>query len=119
RAFTRWRGARLPTEAEFCRAAFDTPTGERRAQPWGGADADPRHGNFDLRRWSPAPVGSHPSGASAWGVQELVGNGWEWTETPFGGFPGFTPYIRTYPGYSEDFFDGHHYVLRGASWATD
>jgi len=52
-------------------------------------------------------------------VDELVGNGWEWTETPFGGLPGFTPFLRTYPGYSVDFFDGRHYVLRGASWATD
>jgi ergothioneine biosynthesis protein EgtB len=119
RAFTRWRKARLATEAEFCRAAYGTPAGELREHPWGGDVPDPEHGNFDLRHWSPEPVGRRPSGASAWGVQELVGNGWEWTETRFAGFPGFTPYIRTYPTYSEEFFDGRHYVLRGASWATD
>ena len=64
------------------------------------------------------PVGSHPAGASRWGVGELVGNGWELTDTPFAPFPGFTPYMTTYPDYSKDFFDGKHFVVKGASWAT-
>jgi len=65
----------------------------------------------------PIPVGSHPSGASAWGVQELIGNGWEWTSTIFAPFEGFTP-MPSYPEYSADFFDGRHYVMKGASPAT-
>jgi formylglycine-generating enzyme required for sulfatase activity len=48
-----------------------------------------------------------------------VGNGWEWTQTPFAPLPGFTAWARTYPGYSADFFDGEHDVVFGASWATD
>src|SRR6266571_1342831 len=52
------------------------------------------------------------------GVHELVGNGWEWTDTPFAPFPGFEPYMSGYPDYSEAFFDGKHFVLKGASWAT-
>ena len=56
---------------------------------------------------------------SAYGVHDLVGDGWEWTETPFGPFDGFQAWARTYPGYSKDFFDGKHFVLLGASWATD
>ena len=63
-------------------------------------------------------MGSHPEGASAWGVQDLVGDGWEWTGTVFAGLPGFTTYIPGYEGYSADFFDGKHYVLKGGSWAT-
>jgi formylglycine-generating enzyme required for sulfatase activity len=63
-------------------------------------------------------VGSHPEGTSAWGVHDLIGDGWEWTESAFAGFPGFDACIRGYPGYSADFFDGKHYVLKGASWAT-
>jgi formylglycine-generating enzyme required for sulfatase activity len=63
-------------------------------------------------------VGSHPAGASRWGVVELVGNGWELTDTPFAPFPGFAPYITSYPDYSKDFFDGKHFVVKGASWAT-
>jgi len=63
-------------------------------------------------------VGSHPGGQSAWGVHDLVGNGWEWTSTPFAPFSGFEP-LPGYPGYSADFFDGRHFVLKGASWATD
>jgi formylglycine-generating enzyme required for sulfatase activity len=51
-------------------------------------------------------------------VSELVGNGWEWTETAFAPFPGFEAYIPSYPGYSADFFDGRHFVMLGASWAT-
>jgi formylglycine-generating enzyme required for sulfatase activity len=50
-------------------------------------------------------------------VQDLVGNGWEWTSTPFAPFDGFRP-MPSYPEYSADFFDGGHYVIKGASPAT-
>ena len=59
------------------------------------------------------------AGISAWGVMELVGNGWEWTSTPFAPLQGFQAWARTYPGYSTDFFDDAHDVVFGASWATD
>jgi formylglycine-generating enzyme required for sulfatase activity len=64
-------------------------------------------------------VGRNAAGESRHGVRDLVGNGWEWTRTVFAGFPGFTAWARTYPGYSADFFDGKHRVILGASWATD
>jgi iron(II)-dependent oxidoreductase len=115
-AYARWRGARLPTEAEYQRAAYGSSGGERR-HPWG--DAEPRdvHGVFDFSSWDPEPAGTHPQGSSAWGVEDLVGNGWEWTGTRFGPFPGFRP-MGSYPEYSADFFDGDHFVMKGASPAT-
>ena len=116
-AFARWQGARLPTEAEFHRAAYGTAGGRERRFPWGDETPTARHGNFGLRHWDPVPVGSSPAGASAWGIHDLVGNGWEWTSTVFAPFPGFEP-IPSYPGYSADFFDGGHYVMKGASPAT-
>jgi ergothioneine biosynthesis protein EgtB len=118
RAYASWRAKRLPTEAEFHRAAFAGPNGGETCYPWGDLSLETRHGNFDFAAWSPAPAGYHPAGASRWGVQELVGNGWEWTDTRFAPFPGFTPYMTGYPDYSKDFFDGKHFVLKGASWAT-
>ena len=117
-AYCRWRGRRLLTEAEYQRAAYGTPDREEDFYPWGDDLPEEKHGNFDFHGWSPAPSGSHPAGASAWGVHELMGNGWEWTSTPFTPFDGFQPYIETYPDYSADFFDHKHYVLKGASWAT-
>ena len=119
RAYARWKGLDLPTEAEFHRAAFGTPEGNVREHPWGNGAPCPDHGSFGFRDWAPTPVGSHHAGASAFGVYELVGNGWEWTSSPFAPYPGFTAYARTYPGYSADFFDGKHYTMLGASWATD
>jgi iron(II)-dependent oxidoreductase len=116
-AFARWTGARLLTEAEYGRAAYGTPAGDERRQPWGGDTADPRHGNFDFKRFDPEPVGSYPAGASSWGIHDLIGNGWEWTSTPFAPFPGFEP-MPTYPQYSTDFFDGEHFVMKGASPVT-
>jgi ergothioneine biosynthesis protein EgtB len=118
RAFARWRGRRLPLEAEFHRAAYGQAAGGDRRAPRGDQAGDEGPASLDFRLWAPAPAGADPIGASAWGVHELVGNGWEWTDTPFSGFPGFTPYIDRYREYSADFFDGKHYVLKGGSWAT-
>ena len=116
-AYAKWRGGRLPTEAEFQRAAYGTSRDGERRYPWGDAGPTERHGVFDFSAWDPEPVGSHPDGASAWGIEDLVGNGWEWTSTPFAGFDGFVP-IASYPEYSADFFDGQHFVMKGASPAT-
>ena len=117
RAYAKWRGLRLPTEAEFQRAAYGTPEGAERRYPWGGAEPTAEHGVFDISSWDPHPAGSHPLGRSAWGIDDLVGNGWEWTSTPFEPFPGFRPWA-SYPEYSADFFDGGHFVIKGASPAT-
>lgn len=116
-AYARWQGARLPSEAEYQRAAYGSPSGEVRPYPWGEASPDASRGNFDFAHWEPVPIGSYPAGASAWGIHDLVGNGWEWTATPFAGHPGFSP-MAAYPEYSADFFDDQHYVLKGASPAT-
>jgi iron(II)-dependent oxidoreductase len=99
-AFAKWRRRRLMTEAEWHRAAE-------------GATA----GHHDFAGFDPVPVGSHPDTASVHGVHDLIGNGWEWTSTVFGPFDGFQP-MRSYPEYSADFFDGRHYVMKGASSAT-
>ena len=116
-AYARWRGARLPTEAEFQRAAYGTPSGSSRTYPWGEAVPTPEHGAIDCATWDPHPAGAHPAGRSAWGVDDLVGNGWEWTSSVFAPFPGFTP-TASYPEYSADFFDGEHFVMKGASPVT-
>ena len=116
-AYAAWRGARLPTEAEYHRAAFGTPDGSERAFPWGDEAPTSKHGNFDFRRYDPESVGIVEAGKSAWGVYDLVGNGWEWTSTEFEPLPGFTP-MPSYPEYSADFFDGKHYVCKGASPVT-
>ncbi|HEY1866646.1 MAG TPA: SUMF1/EgtB/PvdO family nonheme iron enzyme [Candidatus Cybelea sp.] len=115
--YARSMGMRLPTEAEYHRAAFGTPAGEERAFPWGNQRPAPNHGNFGFERFDPEPVDAHPDGASAWGIFDLIGNGWEWTATPFAPFPGFEP-MASYPQYSADFFDGKHYVMKGASPVT-
>ena len=100
-AFASWRGQRLPSEAEYHRAAVGAPS----------------IGNFDFKRWDPEPVGWYSDAASDFGVEDLVGNGWEWTSTPFGPFDGFVP-LASYPEYSAEFFDGEHYVMKGASPLT-
>ena len=117
-AFARWAGRKLPTEAQWHRAAYGTPQGTEREYPWGEAPPDRTRGNFQSQSWHAAPVDAHPAGASAFGVQDLLGNGWEWTATPFGPLPGFMPF-PFYKGYSADFFDGKHFVMKGGSARTD
>lgn len=112
-AYARWKGRRLPSEAELVRAAHGDGEGrdERRSAA--------QHGNVDFRHHSPTPIGLLPAGGSPFGVRELVGSGWEWTATPFERHEGFRAYMQGYQGYSADFFDGAHYVIFGGSWATD
>jgi gamma-glutamyl hercynylcysteine S-oxide synthase len=131
-AYAKWRGGALPTETQFHRAASV-------AHHEPGA-------NLDFRRWDPVSVhandndaatlqsrarqqanasqrpfpnghGSVESSLQAEAPSQLVGNGWEWTSTVFAPFPGFTPF-PFYQNYSEPFFDGQHYVLKGASPRT-
>ncbi len=116
-AYARWKGKALPSEAQFHRAAYGGAEGGERVYPWGSDSPLPRHGNFNFQRWDPMRVDVHPAGDSAFGVSGLVGNGWEWTSTVFAPFPGFERFAF-YPGYSADFFDGNHYVMKGGSART-
>ena len=116
-AYAAWVGKALPTEAQFHRATYGSSNGDERPYPWGEEFPDERRGNFGLHRWDPIPVTASPLGNSAFGVSQLVGNGWEWTATVFHPFHGFEP-LSCYPGYSAPFFDGAHYVLKGASPGT-
>jgi gamma-glutamyl hercynylcysteine S-oxide synthase len=116
-AYARFVGKSLPTEAQFQRAAYGTPEGVERAYPWGDAPPGVGRGNLDFQRWDQVGVGSFPGGRSAFGVEEPLGNGWEWTSSLFAPFPGFEPF-PFYRGYSAPFFDGKHYVMKGASPRT-
>lgn len=116
-AYARWAGKALPTEEQWQRAAYSSPDGKQRAYPWGSYAPDPSLGNFDLVHWDPTPVNAHPHGQSAFGVEGMLGNGWEWTATPFAPFAGFQAF-PFYPGYSANFFDGKHFVLKGGSMRT-
>jgi ergothioneine biosynthesis protein EgtB len=125
KAWCRWKGdgSRLPTEAEWFHATYSEPTEGKegfsvRKFPWGSAPPATYRGNFDFSHFAPTPVQQYEDGINYWGMWDLVGNGWEWTLTEFAGFPGYRPYLHTYPGYSADFFDGKHFVLRGGSFAT-
>ncbi len=128
-AFARAHGVRLPTEAEWEKAAtWDQETGTARALPWGGDpawqpasgaaqsdDAIAARANVDQRTFGTVPVGN-PRGASPAGCLGMVGDTWEWTAGGFDGYPGFR--AHPYREYSEVFFGGDYRVLRGGSWAT-
>ena len=116
-AFARWKGMRLPTEAEWEYAAtFDPTAGECRKYPWGDEIPDETRANHGISRWNVAPIGQHENGESAFGIHDIAGQVWEWTSSAFAPYEGFKPY--PYEGYSHEHMDGTHKVLRGGSWAS-
>ena len=116
-AYARWAGKRLPTEAEWEKAAsWDPETGTKRLFPWGDEPPDGGRANLDQLAFSVAEVGAYPAGASAYGALGMIGDVWEWTATDLYAYPGFESF--PYREYSEVFFDDGYKVLRGGSWAT-
>jgi iron(II)-dependent oxidoreductase len=117
-AFANWAGKRLPTEAEWEKAArHDPATGRTRRFPWGDESPEARHANLGQRHLSPAPAGAFPDGVSAVGAHQMIGDVWEWIASDFHPYPGFTAF--PYREYSEVFFGGDYKMLRGGSFGTD
>ena len=115
-AYARFAGKRLPSEMEWeVAAAWDPVRGAMRTYVWGD---DPIPVSSSQRAvWGTSPVGSHAQLRSALGMNDAIGNLWQWTASAFDGYPGFI--AHPYPEYSQAWFDGDHYVARGGSWFTD
>jgi gamma-glutamyl hercynylcysteine S-oxide synthase len=116
-AYCRWGGYRLPTEAEWEKAAsWDPSTGAQRMYPWGDGEPTDRLANLDQLGFMAAEIGAYPDGVSAVGCHQMLGDVWEWTSSDFMPYPGFEAF--PYDEYSKVFFGSDYKVLRGGSWAT-
>jgi len=115
-AYCKWAGKRLPTEAEWEKAAcWDEKNQRKTIFPWGNESPDAAHANLlESYIWSCAEIGTYPNGKSHYGCHQLIGDVWEWTSSEFSGYPGFKT------GFSEynDKWFANQKVLRGGSFGT-
>ena len=116
-AYSRFVGKRLPTEAEWEKAvSWDSQVNRHRTYPWGDEELTTQRCNCDRLIGRTTPVNAYPAGQSAYGLDDTLGNVWEWTASWFNGYNGFQSY--PYTGYSQVYFGDKHRVLKGGSWAT-
>ncbi|NER34917.1 MAG: ergothioneine biosynthesis protein EgtB [Oscillatoria sp. SIO1A7] len=116
-AYARFVGKRLPSEAEWEKAAsWDARTGTKRLYPWGTDEPSAKTCNHSNSVGHVSPVNVCPDGQSAYGCFDMLGNVWEWTDSWFEGYEGFESF--PYTGFSQLYFDRQHRVLRGGSWAS-
>jgi formylglycine-generating enzyme required for sulfatase activity len=115
-AYSKWAGKRLPTEAEWEKAAcWDEKTQTKTIFPWGDKQPDINMANLlESYLWNCTEIGAYPNGKSHYGCQQMIGDVWEWTSSEFTGYPGFKS------GFSEynDKWFANQKVLRGGSFGT-
>lgn len=115
-AYCKWAGSRLPTEAEWEKAAcWNQDTQTKTTYPWG--DTKPTSKNCNLLEsylWKNADIGSYTQGTSYYQCHQMIGDVWEWTASEFVGYPGFK---SGFDEYNDKWFTSQK-VLRGGSFAT-
>ena len=114
-AYAKWLGKRVPTEAEWEKAACYDARGFRQSFPWGDNTPDLKQANlFENEHWSVSPVGAYPDGANELGCHQMMGDVWEWTTSDYVPYPGFK---SEFDEYNDKWFVNQK-VLRGGSFAT-
>jgi len=115
-AFCKWAGKRLPTEAEWEKAAlWNNEKKEKTIFPWGNEQPSEKNANvLESYNWNCTKIGSYPKGESSYGCHQMIGDVWEWTSSEFVGYPGFK---SRFDEYNDKWFTNQK-VLRGGSFAT-
>jgi len=115
-AYSKWLGKRLPTEAEWEKAAsWDDNLKKKRLYPWGDKlPSDNTSNLLESWNWAPSQIGSYPEGKSYYGCYQMLGDVWEWTSSEYTLYPGFRSKFSEYT----DKWAINQKVLRGGSFAT-